>query len=75
MDAREEKISAQLVNEIFGQNLASIRRSRGKSQQDLGKVVGLSRGTISNLESGIQNVQLHQVYAFAFDSGCASFRR
>jgi len=35
------------------------------SQAELGKLVGLSRGTISNLESGIQNVQVHQVFSFA----------
>ena len=65
MDTRSEVISAQLVNEAFGTNLAALRKSRFMSQAELGKLVGLSRGTISNLESGIQNVQVHQVFSFA----------
>jgi transcriptional regulator with XRE-family HTH domain len=65
MGARKEKVSAELVNEHFGRSLATIRKARSVSQKELGKIVGLSRGSISNLESGIQNVQLHQVFSFA----------
>ena len=65
MSEQKRKISSALVNEGFGERLAHIRRARSLSQVALGKAVGLSRGSISNLESGIQNVQLHQAFAFA----------
>ena len=65
MSEQTATIYAELVNQSFGEKLAFIRRTRRISQADLGRSVGLSRGTISNLESGIQNVQLHQIFKFA----------
>lgn len=59
------EISAEKVNCLFGSKLSSLRRSRGISQADLGQRLGLSRTTIANLERGIQNVQLHQVFTLA----------
>lgn len=35
------------------------------SQSELGKRLDLSRTTIANLERGVQNVQLHQVFTLA----------
>jgi transcriptional regulator with XRE-family HTH domain len=65
MSERKQKVHAELVNEDFGKRLAAIRKTKNFSQSALGKIVGLSRGSISNIESGIQNVQLYQVFAFA----------
>lgn len=62
---RKQKVHAELVNKNFGGRLAFVRKGKNLSQLALGKIVGLSRGSISNIESGIQNVQLHQVFAFA----------
>jgi transcriptional regulator with XRE-family HTH domain len=59
------EISADRLNFLFGSRLSSLRRSRGISQSDLGKKLDLSRTTIANLERGVQNVQLHQVFALA----------
>jgi transcriptional regulator with XRE-family HTH domain len=73
MERLKERVHAQLVNEHFGSSLASIRRARGLSQAELGKIVGLSRGSISNLESGIQNVQLYQLFNFALALNCPPF--
>jgi transcriptional regulator with XRE-family HTH domain len=53
------------VNSLFGQRLALARRSRRVSQAELANRVGRSRVTIANLESGKQNVQLHQVFTLA----------
>jgi transcriptional regulator with XRE-family HTH domain len=59
------EISAEKLNSVFGSKLSGIRRSRRVSQTALGKQVGLSRTTIANLEGGLQNVQLFQVFLLA----------
>jgi transcriptional regulator with XRE-family HTH domain len=59
------EISADRLNILFGAKLSSLRRARGISQSELGKKLDLSRTTIANLERGIQNVQLHQVFTLA----------
>ena len=59
------EISTDHLNGLFGSKLASLRRARGVSQSELGKRMGLSRTTIANLERGVQNVQLHQVFTLA----------
>lgn len=59
------EISSERINSLFGAKLASLRRGKGVSQTLLGKRLHLSRTTIANLERGTQNVQLHQVFAFA----------
>jgi transcriptional regulator with XRE-family HTH domain len=65
MSKRNQKVHAALVNKGFGERLATVRKTRNFSQSALGEVVGLSRGSISNIESGIQNVHLYQVFTFA----------
>jgi transcriptional regulator with XRE-family HTH domain len=54
-----------MVNALFGERLASVRRARRVSQAELGRRIERSRTTIANLEGGDQNVQLHQVYSIA----------
>jgi transcriptional regulator with XRE-family HTH domain len=66
MESRPERVRAELVNEHFGEMLSAVRRSKGVSQAELGKRVGLSRGSISNIETGSQNVLLYQVFSFSF---------
>ena len=56
---------AERVNTLFGRRLAAARRSRMISQSELADRMDRSRVTIANLESGKQNVQLHQVFALA----------
>ncbi len=49
----------------FGRLLAAQRKRVALSQTEFGKLVGLSRASITNLERGRQAVQLHQLYLFA----------
>lgn len=37
---------------ILKNNLAAVRKERGLSQSDLAKMVGVSRNTISSIETG-----------------------
>jgi len=57
--------SINQVNILFGSRLSSVRRAKRVSQTELGRRVKLSRTTIANLEAGLQNVQLHQVFSLA----------
>jgi transcriptional regulator with XRE-family HTH domain len=66
MSVKKERVSSDRVNKIFGGRLAKARRAKNLTQSDLGKLVELSRGSISNLESGAQNVMLHQVFSLAY---------
>ena len=65
LDEDPVEISSERINSLFGAKLASLRRGKGVSQTALGRRLSLSRTTIANLERGTQNVQLHQVFAFA----------
>jgi len=58
-------VSSDVVNSVFGRKLRDLRRERDLSQSQLGDLLGLSRVTIANIESGKQNVQLHQIFSLA----------
>ncbi|KTE72591.1 hypothetical protein ATE72_22175 [Sphingopyxis sp. HXXIV] len=45
---------------VFGKRVADERLARKISQQELAKLVGLSRASIANIEAGRQRVLLHQ---------------
>jgi transcriptional regulator with XRE-family HTH domain len=49
----------------FGRRLRRARRAANITQQELGKRVGLSRTSITNIEQGNQHVGLHLLYALA----------
>jgi transcriptional regulator with XRE-family HTH domain len=53
------------VNGVFGRKLRDLRRERDLLQLQVGDLLGLSRVTIANIESGKQNVQLHQIFSLA----------
>jgi transcriptional regulator with XRE-family HTH domain len=65
MNSKDVENMAAAVNVRFGRRLARVRKVRDLSQSELGSRVGVSRTTIANLESGKQNVQLHQIFALA----------
>lgn len=64
MTPNVENISAS-VNKWFGRQMAEVRMNRKISQSELARRIGKSRITVANLESGRQNVQLHQVFQIA----------
>ena len=56
----------------IGERVKQLRKSRGITQDDLGVILGdkttgkpLSRGQISNLETGKRNFNIHQIKAVA----------
>lgn len=43
--------------EILGENIAVFRRKLGLTQSDLAKKVGITRGTVTRLEKGLQSIR------------------
>lgn len=50
---------------LFGAVVSERRRKLGLTQQDLADRVGLSRGSIANIETGRQRILLTDVFDFA----------
>lgn len=53
--------------------MRAARVAAGRSQDDLAKAVSLTRTSITNLESGRQQVPLHTLYAIAENLHCHVF--
>lgn len=58
------------IYRAFGARVETMRNVLGWSQQDLAKKVGLTRGSIANLETGRQRILLHDVDKFAAAFNC-----
>lgn len=65
------RMSEESIYRRFGRAVASRRIALKLTQSALGDLVGLSRASIANIESGRQNVLLHQVYSLAGALECA----
>jgi len=55
----------QPVYRQFGAKLESMRTALGLTQEELSKRVGLTRVSITNIETGRQRVLLHDIEKFA----------
>jgi transcriptional regulator with XRE-family HTH domain len=49
----------------IGAHLAAARQQRGIRQADLATAVGLTRASVTNIESGAQRIQVHTLIAAA----------
>ena len=66
------RIQKSINTREIGDRVKQLRKSRGITQDELGEVLGdkisgkpLSRGQISNLETGKRNFNIHQIKALA----------
>ena len=66
------RIQKSLNTKEIGDRVRQLRKSRGITQDELGTVLGdktsgkpLSRGQVSNLETGKRNFNIHQIKALA----------
>ena len=66
------RIQKSLDTKGIGERVKQLRKSRGITQDELGAVLGdkitgkpLSRGQVSNLETGRRNFNIHQIKALA----------
>lgn len=72
------RIQQALNTKAIGERIRQLRKSRGITQDEIGIVLGdrttgkpLSRGQISNLETGRRNLNIHQIKILA-DYFCVS---
>ena len=49
----------------FGELIAELRQDRGLTQKQLGKILSVSTGTISNYENGVHYPDLDKLVALA----------
>ena len=60
------KIQKSFDTKLVGDKIRKLRKARNLRQDELGEVLGgLSRGQISNLETGKRNLNLHQIKTVA----------
>lgn len=50
---------------VFGELMAELRQDRGLTQRELGKILSVSTGTISNYENGVHYPDLEKLVQLA----------
>lgn len=55
------KLNYENLKKYFGQRLKELRIEKGITQEDLGKVLGVTKGTISRYENGISSPGVSEV--------------
>ena len=50
---------------VFGELMAELRQARGLTQKELGKILSVSTGTISNYENGVHYPDLEKLVQLA----------
>ncbi|MGI6434445.1 MAG: helix-turn-helix domain-containing protein [Syntrophomonadaceae bacterium] len=61
----ERQTDAKQIREMFAQRLKEIREERGLSQEDVGRMAGLSKATISKYEAASHPPKLIHAAAIA----------
>lgn len=60
------KIQKSFDTKNVGEKIRQLRKARSMKQDELGEILGgLSRGQVSNLETGKRNLNLHQIKTIA----------
>lgn len=60
------KLHQSLDTKEIGARIKQLRKARSLKQDDLGEVLGgISRGQVSNLETGKRNINIHQIKLLA----------
>lgn len=66
----EKETAMPQANDKFAQNLASLRKARGLSQEQLAEILGVSRQSVSKWESGVCLPELTTLDALCTRFGC-----
>lgn len=60
------------IYRILGQNVARLRKDKGRTQAEVAADIGLTRASLANIETGRQKVLMHHVFRLANALDCAS---
>lgn len=58
-------VNVDPIYKQIGEVIRAKRKTLGMTQHDLAKKLGISRGSLANVETGRQNMLVHQLYAYA----------
>lgn len=56
----------------LGQNVARLRKERGRTQAEISAQIGLTRASLANIETGRQKVLMHHVFRLVKALDCVS---
>jgi transcriptional regulator with XRE-family HTH domain len=59
------------IKERFGQNLRTVRKSKGFSQEHLAHATGIDRSYVGKMERGEVNLSIEKLYLLAKTLGCS----
>jgi transcriptional regulator with XRE-family HTH domain len=63
--AYEQKVTPDPIYKQIGAVIKARRKTLGLKQENLASLLSISRGSLANIETGRQNVLVHQLYKFA----------
>jgi transcriptional regulator with XRE-family HTH domain len=63
--AHEQSVTTDPIYEQIGSVIRTRRKALGMTQKDLADTLAISRGSLANIETGRQNMLVHQLYRFA----------
>lgn len=58
-------MSLEYPYDLLGSSIRERRKAIDLTQQQLAEKMGISRGSLANIETGKQRILVHQVYQFA----------
>jgi transcriptional regulator with XRE-family HTH domain len=59
------------IKKRFGQNLRTVRKSKGFSQEHLAYAAGIDRSYVGKMERGEVNLSIEKLYLLAKTIGCS----
>jgi len=59
------------ISKRFGQNLRTVRQSKGFSQEHLAYAAGIDRSYVGKMERGEVNLTIEKLYLLAKTLGCS----
>jgi transcriptional regulator with XRE-family HTH domain len=59
------------IRKRFGQNLRTVRQSKGFSQEHLAYAAGIDRSYVGKMERGEVNLTIEKLYLLAKTLGCS----
>jgi transcriptional regulator with XRE-family HTH domain len=62
--AYEQSVNPQSIYRHIGEVIRTRRKALGMTQETLASKLDISRGSLANIETGRQNVLVHQLYKF-----------